>query len=86
LRSRGDVKGAQQASEKYASEISVFPIVKTAGGQLQKVKQQIKSLQKESEDSGKDNSSRMKALRDRQRDIIMNVSKAYNDALERQKN
>jgi hypothetical protein len=86
LRSRGDTKGAQQASEKYASEISVFPIVKTASGQLQKVKQQIKSLQKESEDSGKDNSSKMKALRDRQRDIIMNVSKAYNDALERQKN
>jgi len=85
LSGRGDEKGAQKASEKYAPEISVFPIVKSAGGQLQKVKQQIKNLQKASEDSGQDTSSEMKGLKERQKEIIMNVSKAYNEALERQK-
>ena len=86
LSGRGDMEGAQKASEKYAAEINVYPIVRSASGQLQKVKQQIKNLQKASEDSGQDTSSEMKSLKDRQREIIMNVSKAYNEALDRQKN
>ena len=86
LSGRGDTEGAQKASEKYAAEINVYPIVRSASGQLQKVKQQIKNLQKASEDSGQDTSSEMKSLKDRQREIIMNVSKAYNEALDRQKN
>jgi hypothetical protein len=86
LGGRGDAEGAQKASEKYAAEINVYPIVRSASGQLQKVKQQLKAIQKQSEEGGDDRSAEIKALKDRQKEIIMGVSKAYNEALSKQKN
>jgi len=86
LGGRGDTEGAQKASEKYAAEINVYPIVRSASGQLQKVKQQLKAIQKQSEEGGDDRSAEIKALKDRQKEIIMGVSKAYNEELSRQKN
>ena len=86
LNGRGDAEGAQKASEKYAAEINVYPIVRSASGQLQKVKQQIKAIQKQSEENGDDRSAEIKSLKNRQKEIIMGVSKAYNEELSRQKN
>lgn len=86
LNGRGDAEGAQKASERYAAEINVYPIVRSASGQLQKVKQQLKAIQKQSEENGEDRSAEIKSLKDRQKEIIMGVSKAYNEELSRQKN
>lgn len=82
LTKQGDWEAAEKAREKYAAELAVYPAIKAATGRLQKVKKRIKNLEESSEQTGEDIAEQLKELRDQQKSIIMDASRAYKEALD----
>ena len=86
LMKSGNSKERTAAAKKYAPELAVYPEVRSATGKLQTLKKRIDALKEEGDDTGVDYSKEIKSLKDQKRKVIMQVSKAYKNALDKQKN
>jgi hypothetical protein len=86
LMKSGNSKERTAAAKKYAPELAVYPEVRSATGKLQTLKRRIDALKEEGDDTGVDYSKEIKSLKDEKRKVIMQVSKAYKNALDKQKN
>ena len=86
LMKSGNSKERTAAAKKYAPELAVYPEVRSATGKLQTLKRRIDALKEEGDDTGVDYSKEIKSLKDQKRKVIMQVSKAYKNALDKQKN
>jgi len=82
----GNEKKRAEAEKKYAPELAIYPEVRAATGQMQKLKKRIEALRDESDETGVDRSKEIKEIKEEKRKVIIRISKAYREALEKSKN
>lgn len=85
LRQSGNDKEREKAAKKYAPELAIYPEVRSATGQMQKLKKRIDALREESDNTGIDRSKEIKELKEQKKEVVVRLSKAYKEALDRQK-